>query len=313
MRETTLECYVSAIRNVAHYAVELDAGVTALHRKYLEDMAAEVAGGKPESLAESRSTFRALLREYRDKAAEFINGLREELSESARALEEIMATMSQSEGDHESQIRGALARLRDISASPGCAPVRGALLSVAETIQNGVDEIRKQHQLTVSQFQVEIRMLHKRIDGLEAAAMLDSLSKFLNRQEMEERIRAESDWFTLLLLRVSGLRAAARQFDPAVAAELAGAFGKRMRNSLPADALIGRWSEEQFVAKAALPKPEAMTLARWISENLSGSYACLREGRTVRPALQVHVTVLDHNAGEPPDKILSHIGAFFGP
>ncbi|MBZ5585667.1 MAG: GGDEF domain-containing protein [Acidobacteriia bacterium] len=312
LREATLECYVAAIRNVAFYAIELEEDVTARHRKYLEEMAAEVAGGKEESLAESRSSFRALLREYRNKASAFISGLREDLSESARALEEIMSTLAESEGDHEGQIRGALARLREISGSPGCAPVRGALLSVAETIQAGVDEIRKQHQLTVSQFQVEIQMLHKRIDGLESAAMLDSLSKFFNRPEMEERIRAAGEWFTLVLLRVSGFQTAARQFDPAVAAELAGAFARRLHNSLPADAVIGRWSEEQFVAKTALSKPEAMSAARWISENLSGSYACLRQGKTVRPALQVNVTVLDRNAGEPPDKILAHIASFFG-
>ena len=313
LREVTLDCYITAIRNVAHYTIELEEDVTALHRKYLEAVAAEAAGGEIEVLLESRSTLRGLLRGYRDKAAAYINDLREELAESACALEEIMATLAQSDGNHENQIRVSVQRLREISNSPGCSPIRGALLSAADSVDRGMEEMRKQHQLTVSQFQVEIRMLHRRIDSLEIAAMLDSLSKLFNREEMEERIRAASaDWFSLLLMRVGGLRAAERQFNESVAAELAGAFGKRLRNSLPPNAEIGRWNDEGFIAKLALTRAEAVASAKWISENLSGSYACLRDGKTVRPALQVNVAVVDRGAGELPEKTLARVADFFG-
>ena len=65
-REMVLDCYLTAIRNVAHYTIELDDEITTPHRQYLTALAGEVSSAQPEALAESRATFRALLRDYRD-------------------------------------------------------------------------------------------------------------------------------------------------------------------------------------------------------------------------------------------------------
>src|SRR5580704_1597608 len=42
-RDLALECYLAAIRNMAQYAVELGPETTALHRKYLEEVAEQVS------------------------------------------------------------------------------------------------------------------------------------------------------------------------------------------------------------------------------------------------------------------------------
>ena len=118
MRSEVLDCYLLAIKNVANYAVELDEEITTPHRKYLKQLADEVAADKPDALAGSRATFRGLLRDYRDKAAQYLGRLRDELAGTARALEEILDTLSQSDGDHEVTLRGALAKLREAAALP---------------------------------------------------------------------------------------------------------------------------------------------------------------------------------------------------
>ena len=46
-------------------------------------------------------------------------------------------------------------------------------LGLAPAVEQLCRDVARQHQLTIAQFQVEIRVLHKRIDSLEAAAMLD--------------------------------------------------------------------------------------------------------------------------------------------
>jgi GGDEF domain-containing protein len=158
---------------------------------------------------------------------------------------------------------------------------------------------------------VEIRMLHKRIDLLETAASLDDLTKLLKRDEMERQICAASgEKLCLLLVRASGFRQAERQFNREVAAELAAAFSRRLRNSLPPIATIGRWSEEGFIAMLSVEKPEAVASAKWVAEHLSGAYACLQKGKTVHPALQVSVAVVDHQPGDPPERTLKRIKEF---
>ena len=310
--KTTFDCYVAAIQDVAHYAIDLEEATTGPYRKHLETLAAEVVAGDPANLTESRATLRGLLRDYRDKAAKFINDLREELSSGARALEEILKSLTQSDGDHEVRLRASLQRLREICNSPEGAGIRVAALAAADSIGQSVEEMRKQHELSIAQFQMEIHMLHKRIDALEMASMIDSLSKLFTRTEMEERIRtASAEWYALLLIRVSGLRAAEVHFGSPVAAELAGAFGKRLRNCLPADAALGRWGGEEFIAKVSLAKREAFAASKWITENLSGSYSCLKDGKTVRPSLQVSVAVVDREPGEPPQRTSARIAEFF--
>jgi GGDEF domain-containing protein len=312
LRELTLECYISAIQSVAQYAVELEDKITGPFRRHVEAVAAEAACGGAESLRESRSTLRGLLREYRDKASEYINGIREQFANSARAFEEIMDTMAHADGDSDAHMRVALGRLRDIAAKPECAPAQTAILASAHALESGIDQMRKQHQFTISQFQAEIHVLHQRIQAMEAAAMVDELSKFLVREEMEERIRdAGPAPYSLLLIRVSGLCSAERQHGSGVAAELTGAFGKRLRAGLSGDAAIGRWSEERFIAKTGFSRQEAFTCARRLSECLSGSYSCMKDGKPVRTALQASVAVVDREVEEPPTRTLVRVNEFF--
>jgi GGDEF domain-containing protein len=310
-RDMVLDCYLTAIKNVAHYAIDLDDEITVPHRQYLTVLAGEVASAQPEALAGSRATLRALLRDYRDKAAKYLGTLREELAGTARALQEILDSLAQTDSDHEAQLRTELDRLREISSSPEGSAVRAAILAAADSIEQSIEQIRKQHQLTVSQFLVEIRMLHKRIDLLETAASLDDLTKLFKRDEIERQIRSASDGsLCLLLVKASGLRHAERQFNREVAAELAAAFGKRLRNSLPPGTAIGRWNEEGFIAMLSGEKPEAMASAKRVAEHLSGEYACLQRGNTVHPSLNVGVAVVDHRPGDSPERTLKRIKEF---
>jgi GGDEF domain-containing protein len=308
-RNLALDCYVAAIRNIAFYAVELDPQTTALHRKYLEELAAHVSTATPQALAESRATVRGLMREHRDRTSQYLSGLQKELTDAVSALEQILAALGQSDGDHGVKLRGAIAQLRGLPAGAS-GDVRATVLAAVSTIESSLEQVRKQHQLTVAQFVTEIRILHKRIDGLESAASIDRLTQLFNREEMEARIRGvQSSKITVLLLKAGGLRAAEAQFGREVAEELAGAFTKRLRNSLPPTAVVGRWSEEGFLAILQADQNEVTALAKRIVENLAGAYSCLKAGKTVRPAMQLRVGVVDPQ-NDGADRVLQRVTDF---
>lgn len=309
VRDLALECYVSALRIAAQYAIELDPQLTMPHREYLNRLASEVTRGDMEVLEESRATVRALLRDYRDKGSEFLAKMRDELTGTARALQEILEGMAQGDGDHEAKLRTSIGRLRSISNSVQDSVLRDALGSTAAAIETSLEEIAKQHQVTVSQFLTEIRVLHKRIDALESAAAVDDLTKLFNRGEIEHRLRNTPGAYCLLLIRASGLRMAAVHYGSSVGAELAGAFTKRLKNSLPAETVIGRWAEEDFVAVLHASNAEVMNSGKYIGEHLGGSYACVQNGKTVRPALQLRIGVVE-SSGDKPDKILERVAGF---
>ncbi|MGD0776905.1 MAG: GGDEF domain-containing protein [Candidatus Solibacter sp.] len=311
LRAEVLDCYVLAIKNMAQYAVELDEEVTGTHRKYLNTLATEVATGTPEALADSRATLRGLLRDYRGKAVQYLANLRDELTGTARTLEEILDSLAQGDGDHEKNLRGALAKLRRVAATPGYAVMAEVISSAADNIESSLEQVKKQHQLTTSQFLVEIRMLHKRIDSLEAAAALEDATRFATREQLAEQIQeVPAGEYCLLLISARGLRRAEVQFGKEVSEILFGAFAKRLSNCLPATASIGRWGPEEFAILLAGKKSEALTSAKWITEHLSGAYACVNAGKTTRPNLQLSVGVVEMDVHEKPERIIERVGAF---
>src|ERR1700761_2019190 len=165
----SLDCYIFAIDAIAHYSPEIEPEITAPHRKYLRELAERVALGGPDALEESRATLRGLLRDYRDKMSRYLNVLREDVSSAAVALAEILEGLSESDGDQADRLRETL---RILHNAPGddCDSIRQSVANAANTIENCVSSVRKQHQLSISQFLMEIRMLHRRIDALESAA-----------------------------------------------------------------------------------------------------------------------------------------------
>jgi GGDEF domain-containing protein len=311
LQTALLAHYVQAIRSSAQYAVELDDTATGPHRRHLTELADQVASGRTDVVTGSPATFRGLLRDYRDKAVRYLAQLRDELASTARALQETLDSLAQSAGDHETQLRKSVVVLREVSEEADVASLQARVRGAADAIEISLEQVRKEHQLTVAQFLMEIRVLHQRIDSLEAAASVDSMTGLYGREEMEDRIRsARPGSFHLLLYQVHGISRAEIQFGRAVSDELAAAFTKRLKNTLPEMSILGRWSPEEFIAMIGQPRDPKSSSSRWTTEQLSGAYSCLQSGKTVRPSLQVSVGIVDSISRETAERTLDRVKMF---
>jgi GGDEF domain-containing protein len=308
-----LDCYLAAIANMAHYAVDLDAAITAPHRKYLSDLAAELAEASPEALVESRSTVRGLLRDYRDRAAHYLDGLRNQLSSTALALREMVEGLSQCDSDHNDKLRSGLVRLREVANSPEGRAVRAVVQAVADGIEQSLEQMRKQHKFVVSQLQTEMHLLHTRIDTLEAAAATDEASKLSNRRFLAEYLGATpAEGACFLVLKMSGLAEARARFGPAIADEVVNTFGRRLRNTVPKDAVVGRWSEQDFLAIVpAAAKPADGNLIKRFAEHLSMPYACMIAGKVVRVPIAVTAECLAFPPGTSASQMQARLAEAF--
>jgi hypothetical protein len=206
LTEAALDCCLNPIRNVGHYALDLDPELAKQFRKNVAALADDVATDAGKVLDDSRATFRALLPDYRDRCAVYVANLRDELAGTARALEEILDSLNQTEGDHEIRLKSALVKLRDAAAADPTGTLGAIVAGAADSMEESVEELKKQHQLSISRFMTEIRVLHQRIDSLEKAASVDRLTMLPNRTEMIERIRLSvAGEYCLVLVGARGL------------------------------------------------------------------------------------------------------------
>ena len=307
-----LKCYIAAIQNIAHYAVEMDAGITGPYVKYLAGLAAEVQAAPSQALPESRSTLRGLLRDYRDKAAQFLGSLRQQLESTARALQETVEALAQSDGDHSTRLRDSLKRVREAVATPEGAPLRTVLTVAVDSIEEDLTQIRRQQQFTMAQLQTEVRILHQRIEALQNAAAVDQASKFSSRRSIEEYVESlPPAGFMVLILKAHGMAQARAKHGASMADELVAMFARRMRNCVPKDAVIGRWNEQDFLVVLPVSQGKEETDPQAVSDHLSMPYACMMAGKVVRISLEVSAEVLPAAEG-PPGTMLKCVERAFG-
>jgi len=242
------EGYIAAIRSAAQYAVELDSGITQPFRGRLQNLAAGVEASDS-ALAESGPRFRAELRDYRDRAKSYIDRLREDLALQAASLQKVYESMASGDGDHERRLGHTLKLLRELAAAREAEKVRAQITKAADSLEESLQELKRQQQVTIAQFLVEIQMLHQRIEKLEFSATNDRVTRLLNREEFEARVAsavaARSEFF-LLLLRIRSLPQIKRQLGGAITDELLAAFAKRLRSCIKPDDPAGRWGENEF-------------------------------------------------------------------
>ena len=309
-RTLAVECYRSAIKDFAHYSVDVDDQVRT-YRDYLRDLAEQVADGPPEKLSESRATLRGILRGIRDRTEKYLAELRDQFAATECALGEVMAALATGESDSDQRLQGALRILREVGSAPEVHASGSRLLAIANEIDESLAALRQQHQLTVSQLKAEIGVLHKRIDTMDVAARDGSAPGLRDRAQFEQYLRSRAgETYCVVAIKVRGIRLAHDRFSPEVALELAGAFIKRLTNLLQGPAVIGKWAEEQYVAAVALAKPDAIKLSRAAGDQLGGAYSCLQKGKLVRPPLQVGTGVIEINKADAPDEVLRRIATY---
>jgi GGDEF domain-containing protein len=276
------------------------------------DLVTELADAPPEGLIESRSTLRGLLRDYHDQAAHYLADLRDQLSATGQALRDVVDALSQSDGDHAEKLGNALCRLREVASSPEGAGIRNAVLAAADGIEGSLEQLRKQHRFTIAQLQTEMRLLHNRIDSLETKVTTDEVTRFSNRRFMAEYLGAiPADGADLLILKIRGLAEARARFGIATVDELAATLARRLRNSIPKDAVVGRWSEQDFLAVLRAGAAAGGTLVKRVAEHLSMPYACMLAGKVVRIPLTVRAEVLTVAPGAGVEHLEARVAEAF--
>jgi len=254
-----------------------------------------------ENLKEVAASFRGELREYRDRTHEWLARLHEEVIAATAMMKGIAESVVSNGADHEKQLERELRKLRSVSQSGDLREIREGIRSVSEGIAFSVDQMRRSNQLVVAQLQDEIRMLHR--EAAQRSSVTDRASGAWNRQKIAEAIEerlSQDELFCLLQVGLMGLRQLHNSFSRTIIEGTLKAVLMRLQNTLGKEALIGRWSEESFVAILPVELPDAIAVSREVTRKLSGDYTVQENGLAQTVPLHVTADIIDRGDSVDP-------------
>jgi GGDEF domain-containing protein len=306
LQQTLAKCYGLAIRSSAEYAVELDPRSTEYFRQRLQALDAQCSQASvPEHYNAVQASLRGELRSYRDQAREQMTRMRKDLQNAAAAMKVFAENVSSTGEDCELELRQEVERLEALTAIDDIEQIRGGIESATGTILRSYSQLRRSHQLVVTQLQDEIRTLHQAMDNERSRMDRDHASGAWGRQKFNERIEhllRNNEPFCVLLVSARNLRRLERQYSPAVITEALRGLVQQFDGILGGEAMIGRWSEDLFAAILEMDPSGAMQLSTEINRKLSMSYPVWTTGVAQMLTLETSTGIVDRRRDSDPAK-----------
>ena len=306
LQQTLAKCYGLAIKSSAEYAVELDPNSTEYFRQRLQLLDTQCAqASAPEHYNAVQASLRGELRNYRDQAREQVSRMRKDLQNAAAAMKVFAETVTGSGADCELQLRQEVERLEALAGSDDIEQIRCGIESATGAIVRSYSQLRRSHQLVVTQLQDEIRTLHQAMDNERSRMDRDHVSGAWNRQKLNERIEQllqRNDPFCVLLVSARNLRRLERQYSSAVITDALRTLVQQFDNILGGEAMIGRWSEDVFSAILDMDPSSAMALSAEINRKLSMSFPVWTSGVAQMLTLETSSGIVDRRRDSDPSK-----------
>src|SRR6185503_13439146 len=183
-------------------------------------------------------------------------------------------SVSSTGDDCEVQLRQEIERLDALAASDDIEKIRHGIETATVAIVRSYGQLRRIHQMVVTQLQDEIRTLHQAMDNERSRMDRDHASGAWNRQKLNERIEyllQHNEPFCVLLVSARNLRRLERQYSSAVITDALRTLVQQFDSILGGEAMIGRWSEDVFSAILDLDPGSTMALSTEINRKLSMS------------------------------------------
>jgi GGDEF domain-containing protein len=316
LTNTILDCYATAIQSTSHYAVEVDPSLAVEYRQHLQAIENQSrAVTSPAQLREVQASFRGELREYRDKSANHLKKIHKEIENATAAMMVFADTVSSNGTNHEQEVQTELRTLESASQCETIEEVRAGIGRAIDTIESSVQQMQRGNQLIVAQLQDEIRVLHQQIADERKALYTDRASGAWNRQKIDvhiDNLLRQNQPFCLLLVWVRNYRRLESQYSRNILEGTLKAVVGRLATIAGDEGVLGRWSEDQFVAVLDLQPGNAISLSAEATRKLSGSYSVQENGLAQKVAVQATAGVVDRLAGNDSSKFLEKLEQLSG-
>ena len=310
-KKVALECYGLAIASTEQNVIEVDHERAAAFRGGLQALANQLGeASSPEQLQNIQELFGGELRGYRDSTHEQLRRLRKEMDAAVSALDDFAGNAAARGDDHEKALQHALQILDAASASGRAEAMKAAIRAASADILSSFEQMQARNQFAIAQLKDEIRLLHQKIQAGRPPVALNA--ETWNRKDVDHRIDqmlSQNTSFCLVLIVLRNLKILASRYSGAIMEEALESLQVRLRATLGGGSMLGRWTENQFVAILNVAPSSAMAISRDAAGKLTEPYSFKHEGIPCTLVFQVAAGVVDHQAGADTLKFQSKLAS----
>ena len=301
LRQLAHAGYLSAIRAAADYAIELDPANTAELRQNLQRLGEQLEhAAEAEDFQAVQASFRGELRLYRDRSAAWLGRMSRELQNSAVAMRTLAGSLATNGSDHDASLKAGLAALASIAESNDLVYIKKVTHDAATSISDSWDQLRRANQLITAQLNDEILALHREIDSERRTLFTDASSGAWTREKLTARIDdnlSGDDAFCVVMAAITNLKRLNATHSREVIDAALKALVKRLHGIVGKDAMVGRWSEDQFAVLLEVTPGHAMTVSAEIAKDLSAHFSIQENGIARNLSLRVTTSVVGRPFG----------------
>jgi uncharacterized coiled-coil protein SlyX len=266
LRLVTLDCHINTVRTMARCAVDVDAEITQSYRASLEKLAERLQRSQASEdlrLAQDDLKHSAII--YYEESARRLSRLREDFSDAARALSELVSSITTSSDDHDKLLEAELAELSRLATLSDPVDIRMQLQTAVQRLDDCIKSIRAENRFVIAQMRDEIRTLQERVSAAERSAGPHSAAAPAESPFTAEEITRS--WieqgrnFTALFVTLQSRYP--RHGSPAPENAFA-SIQAELASNLPAGAKVGPWGADSICALAETDKNTLLAVSKII-------------------------------------------------
>jgi diguanylate cyclase (GGDEF)-like protein len=293
-----VECYLSAILDLAEAIEAISPEISALYRERLLRLHTTVAENASfQSLEETRLALREVLCDFSAKARHHNQRL-------ARDLNQTLDMMTRTEDSRAVRSVQYVERMVDFADQVEAALRSGNLPKLARQtteMRGFAESIEIDSHDAFARLREKMTEIQRRLHEAELLATLDPLTGVANRRELDRELAdrvASQQEFCVLLFDLDGFKAVNDRHGHLCGDEVLKQLAARLSGQVRARDFVCRWGGDEFVAILACGLSHAETRSRQIAARLNGPYRISGKGHEIHVNVAVSVGLAEHAPSE---------------
>lgn len=255
----------------------------------------------PHLVQETEGLVAAELQQWGVRSAEYYKGKTEEFKE----IMIIMAHTAEAVGDRDqrysTQFTEFTTRLQTLASMDDLTRIRASLVSSANELQAGVNQMAQEGEAVVTQMRGELHQYQVKLEEAERLASVDSLTGLQNRRRIEAvlELRVEQRRaFSVMIFDLNGFKQVNDTYGHMAGDEVLKQFATELRGAFRPLDDVGRWGGDEFIVVLDCGLEDARQHVERVRKWVFGDYTVRGDGTPRKLPVDASVGVAAWRKGE---------------